>query len=237
MEIEHSEFHDQLVRGLAHKMNNILSLFHGYLSVIMENKRLDTDTRESLENIRAGASAASELLERTNSLARPTSLIWREIDLEPFLWNLKSSLDPMIPEDVELTLDVPENLPHILVDPGRLRTTIREVVKNACEAIPHKGTVSIHVVGQADAPAPTHAMQSLRWVSINIRDDGIGIPTNLREKIFQPFYSTRLRQSANGLGLTVALGLMQQLGGMLRFESEPGNTVFHLLLPSITQKF
>lgn len=237
MQIQHSEFHDQLVRGLAHRMNNILSLFQGYLNVLMDDRNLDADTLEGLASIRDGATAASELLDRAKSLAAPTSLIWREIELGSFLQNTKPSLQSLIPQGIKFTMEVPENLPRILVDPGRLRTAIREVVKNASEAIRDKGEISIHVVGDTDAPEPTKAMQSLRWVSIDVQDNGIGIPEKLREKVFQPFYSTRSRQNANGLGLTVALGLMQQLGGMLRFESEPGNTVFHLLLPSITQKF
>src|SRR6478752_4020024 len=62
MQIEHSEFQDQLVRGLAHRMNNILTLFHGYLGLLMDNQKLDKETREGLAKIKEGARAASEIV-------------------------------------------------------------------------------------------------------------------------------------------------------------------------------
>ena len=55
MQIEHSEFQDQLVRGLAHRMNNILTLFHGYLGLLMDNQKLDKETRDGLSKIKDGA--------------------------------------------------------------------------------------------------------------------------------------------------------------------------------------
>ena len=77
-----------------------------------------------------------------------------------------------------------------------------------------------------------HASQPARWVSLEIVDDGPGIPPELAERIFQPFYSTRRKRNATGLGLNVAQGLIEQLGGLLRHESRPGETRFQLLLPS-----
>ena len=84
MQIEHSEFQDQLVRGLAHRMNNILTLFHGYLGLLLDNKQLDPATVEGLNRIKEGAKAASELMDRTHSLVRPSAVVWREINLGDF---------------------------------------------------------------------------------------------------------------------------------------------------------
>jgi signal transduction histidine kinase len=236
MQTQHSQFHDQLIRGLSHKMNNYLSLFQGYLNVILEDKRLDKETLDGIAEIKAGATEASELLDRTKSLASPSSLIWHEIDLVKFMRSLAPILEKMaIPGSV--TVNYPDALPHVVADPGRLRTAIREVVKNACESVKTVGLVSIRVLGESDLPEPTKAFQSLHWVSIDVHDDGPGIPAELRGKIFQPFFTTRKSVRATGLGLTVANELMQQMKGMLRFESEPGNTTFHLLLPAKTQKF
>src|SRR5438874_1259487 len=79
MQIEHSEFQDQLVRGLAHRMNNILTLFHGYLGLLLDNKKLDKPTLDGLAKIQNGARAASDLMDRTHSLVRPSSAVWREL--------------------------------------------------------------------------------------------------------------------------------------------------------------
>ena len=68
--IEQSNFHEQLVRGLTHKMNNILSLFHGYLGLLIEDKKLDRATLDGLTRIRQGANEASELMDRAHGLRR-----------------------------------------------------------------------------------------------------------------------------------------------------------------------
>ncbi len=234
MQTQHSEFHDQLIRGLTHRMNNYLSLFQGFLNVLMEDQRLDRETLQGLADIKTGATEASELLDRTKSLARPSSHTWHEIDLVTFMRNLAPLLE-QIAANGKMTVECPDRLPHVFADPNHLRTAIKEVVKNACESVKYAGIVSIRVLGESDLPEPTKALQPLYWVSIDVHDDGPGIPPELREKIFRPFFTTRAR--ATGLGLTVANELMQQMKGMLRFESEPGNTTFHLLLPAKTQKF
>lgn len=239
MHIDQSDFHDQLVRGLTHKMNNILSLFHGYLGLLMDDKKLDPSTIAGLVRIRDGAKAASELMDRTKVLARPSSVVWREVNVPDLFKRMQPDFDAACERGVELQIDLPENLPTIWTDTARLKTAILEVVKNACESSPPGEFVKIEVVAEsqpsATASAAGKAAQPITWISINITDTGGGIPPELSEKIFHPFFSTKQKQNATGLGLTVALGLVQQLGGGLRYQSKPGLTTFRLLLPSRTR--
>ncbi len=238
MHIDQSDFHDQLVRGLTHKMNNILSLFHGYLGLLMDDKKLDPTTAAGLARIKEGARAATELMDRTKVLARPPSVVWREVDVRELFAKLQPEFDAACERGVTLDIHIPENLPTIWADNARLKTAILEVVKNACEASPPGETVKIEVLAESQSSAtPTaagKAAQPITWVSINVTDHGGGIPPELAEKIFHPFFSTRQKQNSMGLGLTVALGLVQQLGGAIRFQSKPGHTTFRLLLPSRT---
>src|ERR1700677_4985604 len=93
MRIEQSEFHDHLVRGLAHKMNNILSLFHGYLGLLLDDKKLDRETLAGLIQIRDSAEAATRLMERTKALATPSSSTnWRQVSPDDVLRSLLPSL-------------------------------------------------------------------------------------------------------------------------------------------------
>src|SRR5687767_13070788 len=85
MRLSIEQFQEQLIRGLTHRMNNILSLFHGYLGLLMDDRKLDAVTREGLAKIKEGARAATELMERTNALVRPASTTWREINLADLL--------------------------------------------------------------------------------------------------------------------------------------------------------
>lgn len=235
MQIEHSEFQDQLVRGLAHRMNNILTLFHGYLGLLMENQKLDKETKDGLAKIKEGAKAASELMDRTHSLVRPPSVVWREVKLNDFVRMMKPSFDSLCGPRTKITLECPDELPPIWADASRVKSAIFEVVRNACEATFNGGNVKI-VLESTHQPPGTSAKQALQWISLTVSDEGPGIPEELTERIFQPFFSTKKKQNATGLGLTVATGFVQQMGGVLRYESKPGNTVFHLLLPSRSEE-
>lgn len=230
MQIDHSDFQDQLVRGLAHRMNNILTLFHGYLGLLLDNKKLDKATLEGLAKIKEGAKAASDLMDRTHSLVRPPTTVWREVRLGEFLSMLQPAFDAFRGPKTELVIDCADDLPSIWVDATRFKSAIIEIVRNALEATVGGGKVRI--ILRADPGLPgNHASQPGNWVSITVEDDGKGIPESAGGKIFQPFFTTKKKQNAAGLGLTMALGFVQQSEGVLRYESEPGKTAFHMLLP------
>ena len=245
MHIQQSDFHELLVRGLAHKMNNILSLFHGYLGLLLEDKKLDASTMRGLAQIRQGACEASELMDRTRAFAKPSSTIWRGIDLGEFLRTLMPTLETYAERGVKLSVRCDENLP-LWVDTSRLRTAIVEVVRNACEASPKGGTVelearlemqrstknraSAHKEKHGRVGGASNAQQPIAWVALNISNSGEAIAPELAKKIFQPFFTTKPK--AFGLGLCVALGFVQQIGGVIRFQSKEGRTTFRLLLPA-----
>ena len=235
MRIEQSEFHDQLVRGLTHKMNNILSLFHGYLGMLMEDKKLDRSTLDGLLHIRDSAEAASKLMDRTKALATPSSSVWRQVAPEDFFRTLLPSLQLFTERGIQLQVACEDGVPDLWVDASRLRMAIKEIVKNACEASPAHGTVQISVKPHA-RPVRTRGRRPtappIAWTAICITDTGEGIPTDLNAKIFQPFFSTKCKSDSMGLGLSVALGLVQQLGGAIRLQSKPGKTTVKVLLPS-----
>lgn len=242
MHIEQSDFHDQLVRGLAHKMNNILSLFHGYLGLLMDDKQLDRGTREGLAAIRKGAHTASELMDRTRAFTKPPSTVWRQIEPEPFLRMVMPTLESLAENGVKLELRCDAALPNLWVDVSRLRTAIIEIVRNACEASPRDGVVSIELsseshqrsvkAGAVAAGKANRASQPIHWVVISVTDAGEGIPQENAKKIFQPFFSTKGGHNTMGLGLSVAMGLVQQMGGVIRYTSRVGRTTFRIFLPS-----
>ena len=112
---------------------------------------------------------------------------------------------------------------------------LKEIVKNACEASPANGTVLISVKPHARGVRTRSKLPTtppICWTAITVADCGKGIPRDLNEKIFQPFFSTKNKLDSMGLGLSVALGLVQQLGGAIRLQSRPGKTMVKVLLPS-----
>jgi two-component system, cell cycle sensor histidine kinase and response regulator CckA len=234
MRIEQSEFHDHLVRGLAHKMNNILSLFHGYLGMLIDDKRLDRDTMDGLLRIRDSADAATKLIDRTKALANPSAASqWRQVAVEDALRSLIPALHLYTDRGVQLEVSCAPGLPPLWADTARLRIAIKEIVKNACEASPAKGIVQISVKAHVPtARARRAAAPPIPWIAISVTDTGKGIPSDLTKKVFQPFFTTKHNSDSMGLGLSVAIGLVQQLGGAIRLQSKPGKTTVKVLLPS-----
>ena len=115
MQIALSDFQDQLMRGLAHRMNNILSLFHGYLGLLMDDKKLDSVTKEGLSKIKDGAKAASDLMERTHALVRPTSAVWRDINLCDLLRQMRPTFESFCGPKVRIAIECDGDV-HLLKD-------------------------------------------------------------------------------------------------------------------------
>lgn len=232
MHIAHSDFHDHLMRGLAHKMNNILSLFHGYVGLLLDNKKLDPSVIEGLARIEQGAHAASDLMDRTRLLARPSSVILREVDVAGFLESLIPAIESESGSGVKVGFKCNKGLNTILTDAGRLKSAMMELARNACEAgSGGKTTVQLSACACPTKKRGSGAANQAKWIRFDIKDNGPGIPVEDTGKIFQPFFTTKHKRGSVGLGLTVALGLIQQLGGTIRCESKPGRTIFQILLP------
>jgi signal transduction histidine kinase len=235
MQLVFSDFQDQLVRGLTHRMNNILSVFHGYLGLLMDDRKLDPMLREGLSRIRESARDASELVERINAISRPTSCHHRDIHLPDFFRQLGPSLDTLRSPAIQLTVECPQDLPRIRVDVSRMKLAILELLRNAHEAAASRVVIRVTANGSPlqtelfpvkTAPVPEH------WVKIEVIDDGPGIPSSEARRIFEPFFSTKKNAQSAGLGLAVALGCAQQFGGALECHSRRGETVFEMTLPA-----
>jgi signal transduction histidine kinase len=238
MLLVNSDSHDQLVRGLAHRMNNILSLFHGYLGLLMDDKKLDPVTREGLSKIKVGARAATELMERTSALVRPASAVWREVNIADLLRQLRPTFEDACGTKLNLTIECADDLPRVWADPSRIRMALIELVRNAAEAAGNSVTIRVcanegRVQGEL---FNTASQQPEHWLLISITDDGFGIPISEAERVYEPFYSLKKKNQNAGLGLAVARGCSQQLGGKLTHRSRKGETTFELTLPSRTAK-
>ena len=240
MQLVFSEFQDQLVRGLAHRMNNILSLFHGYLGMLMDDQNLDPVTKEGLTRVRNGARDATDLMERVNAISRPASCMPREVHPADFFRQLAPTLDRLHTPDIQLSVECPEDLPIVCVDTSRMKIAIVELVRNACEAAGSRVSIRVSAenIPEQSELFPGVGTSGTEWLKIEVSDDGEGIRTSETLRIYEPFYSTKKQNHAAGLGLSVALGCAQQFGGTLRHRSSKAGATFEMSLPArIPQRF
>ena len=153
--------------------------------------------------------------------------------MKKFLRTLMPTLESFLEDDAKLTVNCPDELPHIWGDVARLKTAVIELVHNACEASPSDGEIVVNLSSEVQkSRSSKNGAQPTEWVTIEISDQGAGISHEIAHRIFDPFFSTKRRKRAMGLGLTVALGLVQQHGGAIRYDSKPGRTWFRVQLPS-----
>lgn len=208
-------------------MNNILTLFHGYLGLLMENHSLDKATLDGLAKIKLGATQATELMDRTQALVRPSATVWRTIDLAEYLRFLRPGFEQFRGPRTTIDMEFADDVPRIQGDAARIKTALIELVKNACEStFASGGNVCIRLRGES-VPG-----QRQKWTIFSVTDDGPGIAPEIMEKIFTPFFTTKKKQNAAGLGLTLAASFAQLHKGSIRIDSNAGLTVVELRLPA-----
>jgi signal transduction histidine kinase len=129
--------------------------------------------------------------------------------------------EPLRERGVELTLDIPPDLPEVRVDPMQLEQALVEIVSNALDAMPQGGRLRIAAALNGAAGAE---------VSIEVADTGPGIPDSVLPSVCEPFFTTRA--DGTGLGLAIAKRYVEQNGGKLEIASRPGATTVRVRLPA-----
>lgn len=223
-EIDPAIYQDQLLRGLTHKMNNILSLFHGYLGMLMEDSKLDAATLAGLERIREGAYSASELMDRSQALIRPANVPLRELNLEEIFNTAQRGLDALATRGIQIQIRYAPNTPKVIGEISRVRTILSEIVSNAVEASPDHSIVRIEV---GEDPKP-----GARGALVSVFNPGAEIPPETVKRVFEPFFTTRQKRSAFGLGLAIAQSLAKQIHSALSLDRVGDETVFRIHLPA-----
>jgi two-component system sensor histidine kinase HydH len=184
-----------LIGGFARQ---VLKSLEGDPEKNREKLRIMVDEVQRLEGFLTEVGSYAKIAEPQKSLG----------DLNALIQETCHRLEPTIQEsNITLELELDQNLPPLQFDPVHLRQVILNIAKNGIEAMPQGGTLTIASGREADR------------VFVQISDTGEGIPPEAREKIFQPFFSTKSKGS--GLGLAISQKIMEAHQGTITLESEP----------------
>lgn len=227
--IEHSEgFHQELLRGLTHKLNNLLAVIQGFSSLILMTDDLDPGVAENMQHIREASVGVSALSERIRSAGGCAKLSPQPLSLNDYLGVVEGALlEPFNKNGVQLEADVQVALPPVLVDPTKFKDILLELLKNAAEAAAKgQGRAMLKIAGPG---VITPAEQ--RRVDILVSNTGSQIPPEKLQEIFRPFHGTK-NSNHLGLGLTIASMLSHQMGLQLGVASENNTTTFWLSCPA-----
>jgi PAS domain S-box-containing protein len=218
-----------LAGGIAHDFNNLLTGILGNLSLLLEDDPPRADRTEMLGEAAAAARRAQALTRQLLTFARGGAPMKALLDLGPLV--REGALFASRGTAATCQVDVPEGLWAMEADAGQLGQVVQNLVLNALEArTDGEVTVSLGNVRREPPAVPSGPCVRLR-----VTDQGPGIPADRLDRIFDPFYSTKLRGS--GLGLAVTHSIVARHGGQVEVRSAPGQgTTFDVYLPALPDR-
>jgi len=214
----------QMIRQLAHEVRNPLGGLRG-AAQLLERELEDPDQLEYTQVI---IREADRLVALTSSLLGPARQLAREpINIHELLERVVLLLENNVPESVGLYREYDPSLPDLIGDYDVLVQALLNLGRNAVQSVGRSGTIVFRtrVLTGFSIGDKRHRLV----LSVEIEDDGPGVPEELRDSLFFPLVTGR--DGGTGLGLPLAQDLVSRQGGLIEFESEPGRTVFSLRLP------
>jgi two-component system cell cycle sensor histidine kinase/response regulator CckA len=227
-----------LAGGVAHDFNNLLGVVVGHAALAKKSLGPDQPALRHLGRIQSAAERAAELARKMLAFSGRGRFELRRLELAAFARERQALLESAIPRHVVLELPPATPVAEIEADPSQLEQILLVLVQNAAEATdPAAGRVLVRVgqreVGPEDTALWRHTGAPLvpgTYATLEVSDDGCGIEPGALDRVFEPFYTTKL--TGRGLGLPAVLGIVRGHGGGIRVESVPGQgSRFELAFP------
>jgi signal transduction histidine kinase len=221
----------QLSAGLAHEIGSPLQVLKGRARTLLTRAQDATEVRRIAEILVSQADRITRIVEQLLRFTRRRPASLSRSDLRLAITNV---LDLMQYEahrrGVTLTSSVPEQLPSLWIDTDEMQQIALNLIANALAATPQDGRVTVQVE-ESSLPS-RNGGYDIPAVRLVVKDTGCGIAPEARERIFEPFFTTRAAEGGTGLGLAVVKSLVNEQGGAIGVESEPGKgSQFSVLLP------
>lgn len=220
-----------LARALAHDFNNILDVISSNAHLALSDTCISETTRASLQSIPKASQEATELVRRLMLLGRTPPPETRTVQINDLITGVLQMVRPLLRDGIHVKTNLRRDLPMVDADPVEIDRLLVNLIVNAIDAMPQGGELVISTeVEQLDETGPKSAQPRRPFVFISVSDTGVGIPSSVQSKIFQPFFTTK--QEGTGLGLWSVYGTVQQHGGDIKVCSEPHKgTKFTVSLP------
>jgi PAS domain S-box-containing protein len=225
----------RLAGGIAHDFNNLLTVIGGRSYLLLSQLPAGHAMRHHLLLIQQTGDRAAALTRQLLAFSRKQTLAPTVIHINEVVSGMRTLLERMLGEDVDLLMDLDPSLGHVTADPGQLEQVILNMAVNARDAMPEGGRLTLET-RHVDVD-PTDARQEVEpapgpYEVLSISDTGVGMDAATGARVFEPFFTTKAVGKGTGLGLATAYGIIKQSGGHITVHSEPGNgTIFRIYLP------
>ncbi len=227
-----------LAGGIAHDFNNILFPIVGYAELTMDDIPADSEARQNLEEILKAANRAKKLVQQILTFSRQGSQERKPLKVQFLIKEALKLLRATIPSNIEIDCNINEDCGPILGDPTQIHQVIVNLCTNAYHALQDSGgklevnLKETHISYQKSVERV--GMKVGRHLELTVRDTGHGMESQVLERIFEPYYTTKKQGKGTGLGLAVIHGIVKNHGGDISVESQPGKgSRFTIYIPII----
>ncbi len=227
-----------LAGGIAHDFNNILSAIIGHAELADMTPKTPAKVEKHLQQILVASKRASGLVRQILTFSRRSGQQNISLQIQPIVKESLKLLRASLPATIEIRQNITKTDP-IQADPTQIHQVVMNLCANAFHAMEEKGgilTVNLYPVtisNEPDEPSPAPAELKIGdYVLLSIADNGPGIPADIAERIFEPYFTTKEQGKGTGLGLAVVHGIVSQAGGIIQVQSQPDKgTIFNLYFP------
>lgn len=227
----------RLAGGIAHDVNNVLQAVQSALRLVARRLERDPDAaRRYLGLAEAATERGATVTRRLLSFARRGELRAEAVEPAPLLEGLAELLRPTLGPGIVMQVDAAAGLPALEADRSQLESVLVNLANNARDAMPGGGTLRLRADLPPEAARPVQLLPGL-YVRLRVEDDGHGMAAAVRDRVTEPFFTTKPIGEGTGLGLAMARGFAEQSGGVLTIDSEVGKgTVVGLWLPRASEQ-
>ena len=211
----------RLAGGVAHDFNNILTAILGYAEIVELDPVTTPGLRRAAGEITASAERAAALTRQLLAFSRNQVLEPKTIDLGEVVRGVEDLVRKLVGASVELAVRTPTRPLWVLADRAQVEQVVLNLAVNGRDAMPEGGTLVVEA-SEDDCEDSRDGGPSGRCARLTVTDDGAGMDATVRARAFEPFFTTKGRDRGTGLGLAMVYGIVQQSGGAIAIDSEPG---------------
>ncbi len=224
----------RLAGGIAHDLNNLLSPIIGYSEILQDEIPVEDPRQQSVVEIMNAGLRARDLVHQLLAFSRKQTLEFREVEINDIVAGFEKFLRRTIQEDIQLKLLLSSDPLPVMADIGQVEQVLMNLATNAADAMPGGGMLTIETaymnVDKKYADEHT-SVEPGPYALMAVSDTGCGMDEDIRENIFEPFFSTK-GEGGTGLGLATVYGIVKQHNGNIWVYSEPGKgTTLKIYLP------
>jgi PAS domain S-box-containing protein len=237
-QVQKMEAIGMLAGGIAHDFNNILSAVIGYSELALIDTAEEPHIHSNIQQIHAAGMRAKDLVQQILTFSRQDKKELKPLQVGSQIKEALKMLRSSLPTTIEIIPEVSNHVDNVMADPTQIHQIVMNLCTNAAQAMEETGgrlTVGLSQVTLDKEDVRLHPVLTPgNYAKLSVQDTGAGIPANIVDKIFHPYFTTKEKGKGTGLGLAVVHGIVQSYGGEITVDSIPDRgTNFIIYLPTI----